>query len=168
MKLAISVLDKISVVANTTHIHQQLIEILSTSNNQLYAGRDLYQVPPIHRKPVFEEFKNHAHNLCHPWSVFKMIEPTENVRQRDDQSFTELLNRFRTGSQTESDIQCIQSSLVNMTDTDYPVHALHIFAENAAVDQRNSKLLEHLTTPLHRLPEVSIDQLLQNKILIEC
>jgi len=29
---------------------------------------------------------------------------TEIVRQKDDQPFTELLNRFRTGTQTETDI----------------------------------------------------------------
>ena len=37
-----------------------------------------------------------------------MIELTEIMRQKDDKPFTELLNRFRTGTQTEADIQCIQ------------------------------------------------------------
>ena len=50
-----------------------------------------------------------------------MIELTKNMRQKDDQPFTELLNRFRTASQTEGDIQCIQSRLVHPEDTDYPV-----------------------------------------------
>lgn len=51
------------------HIHQRLKEIFATSNNRLFAGLsiiavgDLYQLPPIRRKPVFEEFKNHVHNL---------------------------------------------------------------------------------------------------------
>ena len=80
-----------------------------------------------------------------------MIELTENMRQKDDQPFTKLFNRFRTASQTESDIQCIQSRLVNPADIDYPAHALDIFAENAPVDQHKNKHLEHLTTPLHRL-----------------
>ena len=50
-----------------------------------------------------------------------MIELTKNMRQKDDQPFTELLNRFRTPSQTEGDIQCIQSRLVHPENTDYPV-----------------------------------------------
>ena len=50
-----------------------------------------------------------------------MIELTTNMRQKDDQPFTELLNRFRTASQREGDIQCIQSRLVCPRDTDYPV-----------------------------------------------
>lgn len=37
--------------------------------------------------------------ICHPWFVFKMIELTENMRQKDDKRFTELLNRIRTASQ---------------------------------------------------------------------
>ena len=47
--------------------------------------------------------------ICHPWTLFKMIELTEIIRQKDDQPFTELLNRFRTASQTEEDIKVIQS-----------------------------------------------------------
>ena len=49
------------------------------------------------------------------------------MRQKDDQPFTELLNRFRTASQTEGDIQCIQSRLVHPKDTDYPVSIVLYF-----------------------------------------
>ena len=151
-------------VSNTLllHIHQRLKEILSISNNQLFAGLsiitvgDLYQLPPIRRKFVFEEYKNNVYNLSHPWLLFKMIELTKNMRQKDDQQFTELLNRFRIASQTDDDIQCIQSRLVHPKDSDYPVHALHIFAENAPVDKHNNEHLQHLTTPLHKLK--AIDQ----------
>ena len=53
--LKLIIIDEISVVSNTLllHIHQQLKEILSTSNNCLFAGLniitvgDLYQLPPI-------------------------------------------------------------------------------------------------------------------------
>lgn len=67
-------------VTTLLHVHQRLKEIFATSNNRLFTGLsiiavgDLYQLPPIRRKTVFEEFKNHVHNLCHPWFVFKMIE----------------------------------------------------------------------------------------------
>ena len=49
------------------------------------------------------------------------------MRQKDDQPFTELLIRFRTASQTEGDIQCIQSWLVHPEDTDYPVSIVLYF-----------------------------------------
>jgi hypothetical protein len=80
-----------------------------------------------------------------------MIELIENMRQKNDQPFTELLNRFRTASQTDDDIKCVQSRVVHSTNIDYPADILHIFAENAAVDQHNNAHLQHLTTPLCNL-----------------
>ena len=56
-----------------------------------------------------------------------MIELTKNTRQKDDQPSTELFNRFRTASQTEGDIHCIQSRLVHPEDTDYPVSIVLYF-----------------------------------------
>ena len=105
-ELKLLVVDEISIVSNTAlhHIHQRLKEIFATPDSQLFAGLsvialgDLYQLPPIQRKPVFEDYKNDALNLYHPWHVFKMIELTEIMRQKDDQPFIEQLNRFRTGS----------------------------------------------------------------------
>ena len=116
-ELKLIIVDEISMVANTTllHIHQRLKEIFNTPNSELFAGisfiavGDLYQLPPIRRRAVFENFKNDTFNLCHPWNAFKMIELTEIMRQKDDKQFAELLNRIRTGTQTEADIQCIQS-----------------------------------------------------------
>ena len=73
------------------------------------------------KKIFLEEYENKVYNLCHSWLLFKMIELTKNMRQKDDQPFTELLNRFRTASQTEGNIQYIQSWLVHPEDTNYPV-----------------------------------------------
>ena len=119
-ELKLIIVDEMSMVPNTTllHIHQHLKEIFNTPNSELFARisfiavGDLYQLPPIRRRAVFENNKNDTFNLCHPWNAFKMIELTEIMRQKDDQPFTELLNRFRTGTQTEADIQCIQSRSV--------------------------------------------------------
>ena len=68
-------------VGNTTllHIHQRLKEIFDCSSTKLFAGisiiavGDLYQLPPIKKKAIFDNFKTEAHNLCHP-CVFKVIE----------------------------------------------------------------------------------------------
>ena len=169
-ELKLIIIDEISMVSNTTllHIHQRLKDIFSTPSDHLFARLsiivvgDLYQLPPIHRKLVFEEYKNNVLNLCHPWSVFEIIELTEIMRQKDDKPFTELLNRIRTALHTEDDLKIIQSrSLGNsINNTNYPTQALHIFAENAPVDQHNNEHLEQLRTPLYRLK--AIDQYPQN------
>lgn len=151
-ELKLLVIDEISMVSNTAlhHIHQRLKEIFGTSTSQLFAGLsvialgDLYQLPPIQRKPVFEDYKNEALNLYHPWHVFKMIELTEIMRQKDDQPFIELLNRFRTGSQTDEDIQRIQSSSISPLEDNYPTDSLHIWAENSPVTQHNNAKLNQI------------------------
>ena len=64
-ELRLIILDEISMVSNITliHIHQRLKEIFGSFSSQLFAGisiitvGDLYQLPPIKRKPVFEDFK---------------------------------------------------------------------------------------------------------------
>ena len=77
-----------------------------------------------------------------------MIELTEIMRQKDDQQFVELLNRFRTASQTDSDINCINSHSISPSADTYPSGALHIWAENDPVSEHNNNQLEQLTTPL--------------------
>jgi len=73
-----------------------------------------------------------------------MIEITEIMRQKDDQPFTELLNRFRTRTQTEADIQCIQSRSISPSDSNYPHNALHIWAENQPVNEYNETRLDQI------------------------
>lgn len=158
-ELKLIIIDEISMVGNTTllHIHQRLKEIFDTNNSQLFAGisiialGDLYQLPPIQRKLVFDNYANDAFNLCHPWHAFEMIELTEIVRQKNDQPFTELLNRFRTGAQTDEDICCIQSRTISSLDSNYPSDALHIWAENIPVDQHNHAKLAQILKPMFTL-----------------
>ena len=93
---------------------------------------------------IFETYKNDIYNLYHPWKVFKMIELNEIMRQKDDQAFTELLNRIRIAKQTEDDINVIQERSIAPIDPSYPTDALHIWAENAPVDDYNKKKLDEL------------------------
>ena len=73
------------------------------------------------------------------------------MRQKDDIAFTQLLNRVRTGSHTDDDIKCIQSRPITPGDKDYPSDALHIFAENALVDEYNVAHLEQIVSPQYKL-----------------
>ena len=155
-ELKLIIIDEVSMVSNITllHIHQRLKDIFGSSSSLLFAGisiiavGDLYQLPPIRRKPIFENFKNDSYNLYHPWKVFIMMELIQIMRQKDDQQFTELLNRFRTASQTEKDIDCINSRSITPLADNYPLDALHIWAENNPVNKHNNKQLEQLSTPL--------------------
>ena len=66
------------------------------------------------------------------------------MRQKNDQAFIELLNRIRIGSQTDDDIRIIQSRSITPSDPNYPSDALHIWVENAPVNEYNNKKLEEI------------------------
>lgn len=146
-------------VSNVTllHIHQRLQEIFGTSGSLLVGGKsiitvsDLFQLEPIRSKPVFENYKDDTLNICHPWHVFQMIELRKVMRQKDDKIFTDLLNRLRVGSQTDEDIQLIQSGLINSSDPNYPHDVLHIWAENNPVNQYNNMRLQEINKRLFYL-----------------
>jgi len=65
---------------------------------------------------------------------------------------TGTLNRCRTASQTEYDIKGIQGKSLSLSQDDYPINALHIWAENDPVNEHNLKILQELAKPL------SVDQ----------
>ena len=158
-ELRLIIVDEISMVGNTTllHIHQRLKEIFATSASKLFAGisiiagGDFYQLPPIKKKPVFENYNIDTYNLCHPWHLFRMTELIDNMRSKDDQPFVEMLNRFRTASQTDEDIKHIQSRLIHPEDENYPSDAIHIYAENKPVDEHNKNKLTQLPGAMFHL-----------------
>lgn len=81
-----------------------------------------------------------------------MIELTQIMRQKDDQQFTELLNRFRTGSYTDEDINCINARrLISPSPDNYPLDAPHTSVENDPVNEHNSKQLEQSQTTLFEI-----------------
>ena len=79
-----------------------------------------------------------------------MIELREIMRQKDDHKFSELLNRFRTATQTEDDIKYIQPISITPSERNYPSDALHIWAENAPVTEHNNEHLQQISSPLFR------------------
>ncbi len=158
-ELKLIIIDEISMVSNMglLHIHQRLKEIFVTPNSELFAGvsvlvfGDFFQLPPIRSATTFSNYKNDTFNLHHPWHVFKMVELTQIMRQKDDLAFTQLLNRVRTASHTDDDIRCIQSRTITPGDENYPSDALHIFAENAPVDEYNIDRLQQIQSPQYVL-----------------
>lgn len=98
-----------------------------------------------------------------------MIELTEIMQQKDDQHFTEPLNRFRTGSQTDKDVNCINSRLIFPSADNYSVDALHIWSENDPVNEYNNKRLEQLSLPLSILKAtINTHHKLHKGISIQC
>ena len=75
-----------------------------------------------------------------------MIELTEIMRQKDDRCFAVLLNRLRTGTFCDNDLEILKSRVTTSGNPNYPWEALHVFAQNSLVNDHNNMILERLQT----------------------
>ena len=65
-------------------------------------------------KFVFEDGRGYNPSSTHLWrDEFKLIELTVNMRQRGDTDYSDVLNRVRTGNQTESDVTLLRNRLTS-------------------------------------------------------
>jgi len=132
------IIDEISMVSNKLllYIHQRLVDIFGYIENSSipFAGMifvgDLYQLPPVLQKPIYADYYDEIFNIHHLWRTFKFCELSEVMRQKEDSSFIDLLNNVRIGNLNENDVDVLNSRVINKTDGNYPVNALHVFAEN--------------------------------------
>lgn len=110
---------------------------------------DLYQLAPVGQRFVFDATSDPYARLAGlVWQDnFQIVELTEIMRQRDDQSFAELLNRVRLGEHTEEDIKCLEERVISPEAANYPGDALHVFGRNEKVHQFNERKLAMLCGP---------------------
>ena len=133
-------------------IDQRLQELTGTKqpfgNVSIITVGDLYQLQPIRDGWVFNYLKKGASSLApNLWKDhFKMFELTEIMRQKDDIEFTELLNRLRHNSLTESDKENIKSCEISKESLDYPLNAPHLFAENKFMRAFDNQIINNLNT----------------------
>ena len=156
-------IDEISMVSNSLllNIHQRLNEIFGTEDLpfaglSIIALGDLYQLPPINQRSIYAEYKDAMLNIFPLWRLFKIAELTEIMRQKGDTTFIDLLNKVRVGNMDAHAEELLRSRFISETDVNYPVNAMHIWAENAPVHLHNEKMLESLTEPLHRINALDV------------
>ena len=156
-KLKLLIIDEISMVGADMlyHIHRRLDEITNRTNTDQYFGGvsilavgDLYQLQPIGQDYVFGLPHDNYARLCGSlWQQeFEMLELTQSMRQKDDILFGKLLDRVRTASCTQTDIELLKTREIKPDDAVYPHEALHVFTTNNAVDVHNEQNLMKLTT----------------------
>ena len=163
-ELKMIIIDEISMVSNMKllFVHQRLKDIFGTPQYSLFAGKaiiavgDLSQLPPYKGKPVLTEYSKDMFNLCHPWRDFTMIELTEIIQQMDDRCFAELLNRLRTRTFSDNDLEILKSRVIISDNPNYPWEALHVFPQKSLVNDHNNMMLERLQTQPVKL--VAIDK----------
>ena len=86
-----------------------------------------------------------------------MVELHTNMRQRNDTTYSEVLNRIRTGNHTPEDIQLLRTRLtsgiinpVQLRDAKFNT-ALYLLPRKEQVEEHNTQQLQELaqTTPVY-------------------
>ena len=160
------IIDEISMVSYETlgFIHQRLTEIKGTDDTEVYFGGlsiiavgDFYQLPPVRDRFVFQNGRGYVQASTHLWrDLFTMVELHTNMRQRNDTTYSEVLNRIRTGDHTPEDIQLLRTRLtsgiinpVQLRDAKFS-SALYLMPRKEQVEEYNTQRLLELaqTTPV--------------------
>ena len=157
--LQLLIIDEVSMVGADMllNIHRRLDEIKGISGDNIWFGNvsvlavgDLYQLPPVAQRPIYEEVGDAMARLHGSGSIWKdefcLAELDEIMRQKNDQSFAELLCRVRTGQSTDEDIETLKSREIDVNDPNYPGDILHVFAYNNAVNSHNIKKLNMIAS----------------------
>ncbi|XP_062614791.1 uncharacterized protein LOC134276564 [Saccostrea cucullata] len=152
--LSVVIIDEISMVGNNmlTFINDRLQQLTGRKQDfggiSIIAVGDLYQLPPVGDKWIFNDLSNPGQSLAtNLWHEhFHMHELTEIMRQKDDLRFAEMLNRLRENKMTDEDKELISQRIIRQDSEIYPKQAPHLFIENKFVDCFNNNLIENLST----------------------
>ena len=160
------IIDEISMVSyETLGFIRRLTEIKGTDNAEVYFGGltiialgDFYQLPPVRDRLVFQNGRGYMQASTHLWrDLFTMVELHTNMRQRNDTTYSEVLNRIRTGDHTPEDIQLLRTRLtsgiinpVQLRDAKFS-SALYLMPRKEQVEEYNTQRLLELaqTAPVY-------------------
>ena len=180
-EVAIVIIDEISMVSDKLFkdVHLRLCEIAGISPQIPFAGKtvlavgDFFQLPPVMGKPVYST-SGLVEGLLKLWDNFKIAELTEVMRQQGENVnvFVDFLNHVRVAELSVQDEELLKSRFISKDSPDYPVDALHLFAENKPVLKHNEAMLEkvpgtpYLINAIDELPKnvsTSLIELAQNR-----
>lgn len=94
---------------------------------------DLFQLPPVEGRYCFQ---SRTWSLCN----FQICELTQNMRQKDDEPFMEMLDRLRRGRCSREDLAVLKA----LKDTQFPegIEPTKLYCRNVDVDRINSEALQ--------------------------
>ncbi|XP_071855229.1 uncharacterized protein [Apostichopus japonicus] len=150
--LKIIFIDEISMVGNGmfTYIDKRLQQIMGSK--KIFGGVSIIAVGDLFQlKPVFDGwiFNNLTHDYgplaSNLWrDHFMAFELTEIMRQKDDQSFAQLLNRLRENRQTDDDLKLLNTR--QFTVDNVPSNVTHVYQTNLRVNAHNDEVFSKLDT----------------------
>ena len=147
-QLQLLVLDEISLIGKKilkfTDLRLRSIKRLHTSffvNLDVIITGDFFQVQPVRDSGVFKNTNESMDDLAEDFwlNKIKCYELNQVMRQ-SDQQFIDILNRFRTATQTQNDIDIVNSQCVRNPPRDpkFP----HLFYKNEPRLQHNESVFQ--------------------------
>ena len=164
--LKVIILDEISLIKADMlyQIHFRLMEIMQNKrdfgNVSILALGDIMQIKPplgtmIYACPINEKcaclYQMPNGNL---WEKFQVICLKSNHRQGESGDYANLLNRLRTGEQTDEDVSLLNTRVFPRNSSLIPEDALLITGENKIVNDVNLKKLNELQGELFEIETV--------------
>ena len=140
-------------------INSRLCEIYA--NDEIFGGLnviavgDFYQLSPVNRSFIFSD-QGSSGRFQHLWrDFFTIVESKVNMRQQNDTTFSQMLNRIHKGEHTHEDVKTIQGRLVSNGDVDLSAApfdtALRLYPRTVSMDEYNESQIASLaqTTKLY-------------------
>ena len=127
------IIDEISMVSSVmfTFIHRRLVSL--TKNEDFFGGLNIILMGDFFQlKPVRGHFAFTNHIL---WNLFKPVILKENMRQKGDSLYKELLNRARIGKLETQDIDMLKTRLLE-NDVNFD-GVLRVYPKCSMVDKYN-------------------------------
>ncbi|CAF1560346.1 unnamed protein product [Rotaria magnacalcarata] len=151
--LQLLIIDEISMVGFTMfqQVDARLQQIMKVKKPfggiSLLVLGDFNQLKPIGDKYIFQYNNSYNALVDNPlWSLFRLFELTEIMRQKDDKPFAIALSNLAKGMMTSEDINLLKSRIVSVDKLEGTENAIRVFRSNAEVDAYNAKALASLNT----------------------
>ena len=138
-------------------IHARLGQIMGIQSNTACFGNvgiiaigDFYQCTPVGSSSIYTSMLWSDH--------FECVELNINERQKENSSFSQMLNRIRTLKKNEVMIEADRATLEKChqryLNHDYNPESLHLFAKNVDVDEHNDAMLNRVCKDIRSLYEI--------------
>lgn len=103
---------------------------------------DLFQLPPVRGHQVFEQPESMVPAL-HLWRCFSLCELTENMRQKGDNTFIDILNALRVGEIKANHLSVLLQKVSSESTGEFSIdRALRIYPTNQQVHDHNDLVLQ--------------------------
>lgn len=102
---------------------------------------DVFQLPPVRGHQVFEQPESMVPAL-HLWRCFSLCELTENMRQKGDNTFIDILNALRVGEIKANHLSVLLQKVSSESTGEFSIdRALRIYPTNQQVHDHNDLVL---------------------------